>query len=89
MTLEYLIDKYIEKTGYGMDMWSKEENAVMTTVAEIIQESKVNKISSNTLLADSCPTCGVCEHDFISCGTKALCEKEIKSSKETNSHKES
>ena len=58
MTLEYLIEKYIEKTGYGMDMWSKEENSVMTTVAEIIEESKVNKISSNTLLADSCSTCG-------------------------------
>lgn len=58
MRLEYLIEKYIEKTGYGMDMWSKEENAVMTTVAEIIEESKVNKIFSNTLLADSCPTCG-------------------------------
>jgi AMMECR1 domain-containing protein len=58
MTLEYLIEKYIEKTGYGMDMWSKEENSVMTTVAEIIEESKVNKISSNTLLADSCPNCG-------------------------------
>ena len=58
MTLEYLIEKYIEKTGYGMDMWSKEENVIMTTVAEIIEESKVNKDSSNTLLVDSCPTCG-------------------------------
>lgn len=58
MTLEYLIEKYVEKTGYGMDMWSKEENAVMTTVAEIIEESKVSEISPNTLLEDSCPTCG-------------------------------
>lgn len=29
-----------------------------TNVAEIIEESKVNKISSKFLLADSCPTCG-------------------------------
>lgn len=58
MTLEYLIEKHVEKTGYGMDMWSKEENAVMTTVAEIIEESKVSVISPNTLLEDSCPTCG-------------------------------
>lgn len=51
MTLEYLIEKYIEKTGYGMDMWSKEENAVMTTVAEIIEESKVKNLSSNTAVS--------------------------------------
>ena len=34
--LSRLVDLYIEKTGYGMDMWSKEENAVMTTIAEIV-----------------------------------------------------
>ncbi len=28
---------YIEKTGYGMDMWSKEENETMSTVADIIE----------------------------------------------------
>ena len=36
--LTRLLDLYIEKTGYGMDMWSKEENAVMTTIAEIVNE---------------------------------------------------
>ncbi len=37
LTLEKLIDMYIEKTGYGMDMWSKEENETMSTVADIIE----------------------------------------------------
>jgi len=37
LTLNKLIDMYIEKTGYGMDMWSKEENETMSTVADIIQ----------------------------------------------------
>jgi hypothetical protein len=37
LTLSKLIDLYVEKTGYGMDMWSKEENNTMSIVAEIIQ----------------------------------------------------
>ena len=36
--LSRLIDLYIEKTGYGMDMWTQEENAVMTTIAEIVND---------------------------------------------------
>lgn len=36
-SLSNIIDLYIEETGYGMDMWSKEENEVMTTVGKIIQ----------------------------------------------------
>jgi hypothetical protein len=36
-TLEKFIDLYVEETGYGMDMWSEEENKVMTTIAKIIQ----------------------------------------------------
>jgi hypothetical protein len=36
-TLDKFIDLYIEETGYGMDMWSKEENEVMTTIAKIVQ----------------------------------------------------
>lgn len=51
MTLDYLIEKYIEKTGYGMDMWSKEENATMTTVAEIIAESEVNKLNKPAVIS--------------------------------------
>lgn len=38
MKKEELVDKYIEKTGYGMDMWGKEENHVMITIAEILDE---------------------------------------------------
>jgi hypothetical protein len=37
LTLDKLIELYVEKTGYGMDMWSKEENETMSTIAEIIQ----------------------------------------------------
>ena len=37
VTLEKFINSYIEKTGYGMDMWSEEENKVMTTIATIIE----------------------------------------------------
>lgn len=51
MTLDYLIEKYIEKTGYGMDMWSKEENATMITVAEIIAESEVNKLNKPAVIS--------------------------------------
>ena len=43
MTLEYLVEKYIEKTGYGMDMWTKEENHIMTIIAKILEESKLKK----------------------------------------------
>jgi hypothetical protein len=37
LTLSKLIDLYVEKTGYGMDMWGKEENQTMSIIAEIIQ----------------------------------------------------
>lgn len=57
MTLDYLIEKYIEKTGYGMDMWSKEENAVMTTVAEIIKEREVNKLNKPAVISSVCVSC--------------------------------
>jgi hypothetical protein len=50
MTQEELIEKYIKKTGYGMDMWSKEENAVMTTIAEILEESKGMIKTDNSIL---------------------------------------
>lgn len=57
MTLDYLIEKYIEKTGYGMDMWSKEENDTMTTVAEIIAESEVNKLNKPVVISSVCVSC--------------------------------
>jgi len=37
LSLDKLIELYVEKTGYGMDMWSKEENETMSTIAEIIE----------------------------------------------------
>ena len=37
LTLSKLIDLYVNETGYGMDMWSKEENETMSTIAKIIQ----------------------------------------------------
>jgi len=37
LTLDKLLDLYIEESGYGMDMWSKEENATMNIVTKIIQ----------------------------------------------------
>jgi len=57
MELSYLLEKYIEKTGYGMDMWSKEENAVMTTIAEIIEETKVKKFSISDVISSVCVSC--------------------------------
>jgi hypothetical protein len=36
-SLSNIIDLYIEETRCGMDMWSKEENEVMTTIGKIIQ----------------------------------------------------
>ena len=47
--LSRLIDLYIEKTGYGMDMWTQEENAVMTTIAEIISELPQQEISDEEI----------------------------------------
>jgi hypothetical protein len=35
-TLSELIDLYQEETGYGMDMWSKEENNTFTTITKIL-----------------------------------------------------
>jgi hypothetical protein len=37
LTLSRLVDLYVEKTGYGMDMWNKEENNTMSVIAEIVQ----------------------------------------------------
>jgi len=37
LTLSRLVDLYIEESGYGMDMWGKEENETMTIISKIIQ----------------------------------------------------
>lgn len=40
ITKEELIDRYIDETGYGMDMWSKTENETFTTIIKILYERK-------------------------------------------------
>jgi hypothetical protein len=44
LTLDKLLDLYIEESGYGMDMWSKEENATMNIVTKIIQSLQQPKM---------------------------------------------
>jgi hypothetical protein len=38
LTIDELIDRYIEETGYGMDMWSKEETNTFTTIKKILYD---------------------------------------------------
>jgi hypothetical protein len=45
-----LLDLYIEETGYGMDMWSKEENQTMSTIAKIIQSLQQPKRPKSILI---------------------------------------
>jgi len=40
ITIDELIDRYIEETGYGMDMWSKEETNTFTTIRNILYGRK-------------------------------------------------
>lgn len=40
ITRDELIDKYIEETGYGMDMWSKTESETFTTIIKILYDRK-------------------------------------------------
>lgn len=40
ITKEELIDRYIDETGYGMDMWSKTENETFTTIIKILYDRK-------------------------------------------------
>lgn len=40
ITKEELIDRYIDETGYGMDMWSKTETETFTTIIKILYERK-------------------------------------------------
>jgi hypothetical protein len=50
LTLTKLLDLYIEETGYGMDMWSKEENQTMSTITKIIQSLQQPKRPKSILL---------------------------------------
>lgn len=40
ITKEELIDRYIDETGYGMDMWGKTENETFTTIIKILYDRK-------------------------------------------------
>ena len=40
LTIDELIDQYIEETGYGMDMWSKQETNTFTTIRNILYNRK-------------------------------------------------
>jgi len=44
ITPDKILDLYIEETGYGMDMWSKEENATMLVISKIIDSLSQPKI---------------------------------------------
>lgn len=41
ITLSQLLDEYVEKSEYGMDMWSKEENDTMSKIIEILKQNKI------------------------------------------------
>lgn len=41
ITLNQLLDEYVEKSEYGMDMWSKEENDTMSKIIEILKQNKI------------------------------------------------
>lgn len=41
ITLGKLLDDYIEETGYGMDMWSKEEDNTMSKIIKILKNNKL------------------------------------------------
>jgi hypothetical protein len=79
MELSYLLEKYIEKTGYGMDMWSKEENAVMTTIAEILEEFKAKKFSISDDDRDLLPSdCYIRNKIGCHCINECEYEKDLK-----------
>ena len=42
---EKILNLYIEECGYGMDMWSKEENDTMTKITKIIQSISQPKLA--------------------------------------------
>lgn len=47
ITLGKLLEDYIEETGYGMDMWSKEENDTMSKIIEILKQNKIIQDENN------------------------------------------
>lgn len=76
MTKSELISAYIEKTGYGMDMWSKEESGTMDIIIDILFEEKINNLPNKC----TCGKDGVCDLPIGSC---KMCVSEF-----TKTHKE-
>jgi len=77
-TLEKFIDLYVEETGYGMDMWSEEENKVMTTIAKIIQSiQKPTEIDVEIVMRNS-RTGNIVKHDSdLEWDEDGLCDRAI------------
>ena len=46
-SLSNILDLYIKEKGYGMDMWSKEENETMTTIGNIIESLSQPKMPTH------------------------------------------
>jgi hypothetical protein len=69
LTLSNFIELYVNETGYGMDMWSNEENETMSTIAKIIQsfhqyptdfECEMEEYCGSPFTTERCPKCIDC-----------------------------
>ena len=40
-TLAYFLEEYVNETGYGMDMWSKEEDRTISKIINILKLKKI------------------------------------------------
>jgi hypothetical protein len=47
MTVSSFLDDYIQESGYGMDMWSKEEDEIMSRFLKILKQNKTIQDESN------------------------------------------
>jgi len=41
ITINKLLEDYVEETGYGMDMWSKEETNTMSAIIRVLKQNKI------------------------------------------------
>lgn len=47
ITVGKVLEDYIEESGYGMDMWSKEENDTMSKIIQILKQNKIIQDENN------------------------------------------
>lgn len=47
ITIGKLLEDYVEETGYGMDMWSKEENNTMSAIIRVLKQNKIIQDENN------------------------------------------